>query len=363
MRIVQVVETLEVGGLERVAVDLALQQQAAGHAAMLYCIVRTGPLAQIATTNSITVRCFDKLPGPSFKSLYSLTRALYQDTPDVVHTHQAGIHHYAALAGYLAGVPAIVTTRHSPSTSLLRPYQDRYFRWVLPLTSNVAVVSQATLDFLVSCGFPASKMRVIRNGISVAKYRAKSAKPSGRKPLIRFGTVARFVPEKAHSVLLRAFGLLLQSVPAAELRIIGYGPLFEDTHRLVDRLGLANHVHLAGRTDDVPAVLSELDVFVLSSVSEGLPLVILEAMAAGLPIVSTRVGGIPEVAIEGQVAWYCEPGSAESLSQAMLQAATSSRLCEMGCTAARLAQEQLDVSVMQKKYEAMYLESMRRKRQ
>jgi len=362
MRIVQVVETLNVGGLERMAVDLAIEQLAAGHSPILYCIFSRGPFAEVASAHGIPVRCFDKIPGFSLKTLAALTSALRSDAPDVVHSHTAGIHHYAAVASRLARVPAVVSTIHSPAATLLRPYQHRYFRWVLPLTSNVAVVSQATLDFLVAHALTRHKLRVIWNGVPVVKYQARAASPGSRRPVIRFGTIGRFVPEKAHSILLEAFHQLLERLPEAELRIVGYGALHDVLRDRVDRFGLADRVRLEGRNDDVPAVLHELDIFVLSSVTEGLPVVILEAMAAGLPIVSTRVGGIAEVAPEGKVAWYCEPGAAGPLADAMFLAATSPHLQEMGFTASQLALANFDISVMQKNYEAMYRDSMRRRR-
>jgi glycosyltransferase involved in cell wall biosynthesis len=362
MRIVQLVETLNVGGLERVALDLALQQQAVGHSPILYCIFSKGPFADVAAANGIPVRCFGKIPGFSIKTLAALTSALKQDAPDVVHTHQQGIHHYAAVAARLAGVAAVVSTIHSPSATLLRPYQHRYFRWVLPLTSNVAVVSQATLDFLVAHRLPRRKLRVIWNGVPVQKYRSKMASPGSRRPVIRFGTIGRFVPEKDHATLLEAFKRVLARVPEAELSIVGYGALHAALCNQVNRLGLGNHVRLEGRTNDVAGILSDLDVFVLSSVTEGLPVVVLEAMATGLPIVSTRVGGISEVAPEGKVAWYCEPGAAGPLAEAMFLAATSPHLHEMGFTASQLALANFDISVMQKNYEAMYRDSMRWRR-
>ena len=103
-------------------------------------------------------------------------------------------------------------------------------------------------------------------------------------------------------------------------------------------------------------MLRKCDIFVFSSISEGLPIVILEAMAAGLPIVSTRVGGVPEVAPEGQVAWYCEPGNAKDLAEAMYLAATSGECVSRGRTAREIAHQRYGIAQTQQAYEAVYRE-------
>jgi glycosyltransferase involved in cell wall biosynthesis len=128
----------------------------------------------------------------------------------------------------------------------------------------------------------------------------------------------------------------------------------------VERLGLAERVTVEGTTSDVPSVLRDLDIFVMSSLSEGLPMVILEAMAAGLPIVSTQVGGIPEVAPERTVARYCIPGSAPALAEAMYDSAVSPKLAEMGRASRAAVCENHSMSRSQKNYEALYREMLTR---
>ena len=122
-----------------------------------------------------------------------------------------------------------------------------------------------------------------------------------------------------------------------------------------EKLGLNGRVSVEARTRRAAEVLSGLDIFVLSSSSEGLPLVVLEAMAAGLPLVSTRVGGVPEVAPPGIVSWLCAPNSADQLAAAMLQAAASPRLPEMGRAARTIALQHFDAVQMHRRYEALYL--------
>ena len=179
------------------------------------------------------------------------------------------------------------------------------------------------------------------------------ASPGSRLPRIRFGTIGRLVPAKGHSVLIDAFALVCRSAPAAELSIFGYGSLDAELAGQIARLGLEGKVRLEGRTGDSPGALQDLDVFVLSSGNEGLPLVILEAMAAGLPIVSTSVGGVPEV-LPKESAWLCPPGDAGALAGAMLQAMESGDLRERGEASRRVATAGYGLEHMARRYEELY---------
>ena len=228
-----------------------------------------------------------------------MARQLRDDRAQVVHTHNSVIHHYGVLAGKLAGVDAIVNTRHGLAFHSGRR-QEVYFRAVMPLTSKVIFVCQDGRRHYVERGVvPAHKSGVVLNGVPVETFQLRRAHPGAARPRIRFGTIGRMVKAKAHSDLVNAFALLAPRFPEAELEIWGDGDLYPAVREQVAALGLEGR-GTPGMLMLTPAeVLAGLDVFVLSSISEGLPLVILEAMAAGLPIVSTRVGGVPEVAPEG----------------------------------------------------------------
>ena len=143
MRIIQVVESLDLGGVERLAIQLAAAGRARGHDCSIYSIFRAGAQASVAAERGIHLRCFNKKSGPSVKSLTDLVRAMRMDRPDVVHTHNSGIHHYAAVAARLAGVPVVVNTRHSPfaQENLKR---EKHYRWSVKLTDKVVFVSEST---------------------------------------------------------------------------------------------------------------------------------------------------------------------------------------------------------------------------
>lgn len=354
MRIVQLVENLELGGLERMAVELAIAQQQSGHQVSVYCLFDAGPLADQLEAAGVSVLTFDKPVGFSLSTILAMAKCLGLDRVDVVHGHNPGVHHYGALAAWLAGVPVCINTRHSAVTSQGVPYQERYFRWMKPLTSQVVFVCDFVRQALQpKLGYPGKKCSVILNGISLEPLLAHPASPGQVKPRVRFGTIGRLVPAKGHSVLIDAFAQVSQSAPGAELRIFGYGALEQDLRRQIARLGLEGKVHLEGRTSDSAAALGGFDIFVLSSVTEGLPLVILEAMAAGLPVVSTNVGGIPEV-LAKESSWLCPPGNVEALAAVMLEAARCGDLAERGEAARRLALSTYGLEHMAGKYDGLY---------
>ena len=363
LRIVQILNSLEIGGAERMALNLAATQMAGGHQPHIFCISTEGPLASEARELGIPVTGFDKGPGIRWRTALSMARALWREHPDVVHTHNPPAHFYGAIAARLARVPVIVNTRHSPVSPRGSEHREKRFETLLSITDNVVFVSaEAQLAVEQQWKRQPRHSVVIPNGIPTCTFRRKPARPGAARPRIRFGTVGRLVPVKAQEIMLQAFQRVVQVVPEAELRIVGSGPLADKLHRDRAALGIERRVRIEAPTNDVAAVLSELDVFVISSLSEGLPLVVLEAMASGLPIIATRVGGISGVAAEGRVAWYCSPGDVSALAECMLAAATSSDLAVRGAMAARVAQQDYDVSRMADAYERLYKSTLAGKR-
>lgn len=352
IRIAHVVERLEIGGLERMAVDLAAAQKRAGHTPFLYCVSHGGPLVNAAMAAGVPVRLFDKPPGFSAKAVFRITRQLRADGIQVVHTHNAVIHHYGAAAGLLSRIPT-VNTQHG-IRGLTIPAQLRNFSRSIPLTAAVVFVSEDTKRLWDERGLPPGKAHVILNGIPTASFAARPARPGAQPGRLRLGTVGRMAPVKDHATLLRAFASIAGRLPGSELHIVGYGPLEEETRALAESLGLGSRFRIHPPDTDVPGFLEELDVFVLSSEVEGLPISVLEAMAAGLPIVSTRVGGIPEAAPEHEVAWYCPPRDPAALATVLEAAAHSSELQLRGRRGADIVTRRFSIDATMQRYIGLF---------
>ncbi len=274
-------------------------------------------------------------------------------------------YHYAALAAKLAGAGAVVNTRHGVSSSSGKRYEERWFRRALPWTGKVVYVSADSQRYYTEAGIvPEAKGVTIFNGVPMAKYLAAPRPRPGAGGGLCLVTLGRLVPVKAHATLLGAFAILRSRLRAAvELHIYGEGELRETLEAEITRLGLAGHAFLRGQTGDVAAALAQADAFVFSSTSEGQPMVILEAMASGLPVISTRAGGVPEAAPEGEAAWFCEPGDAGRLAALLEQALGSGE--ELACRGARarqLAVERYSIEVAQSRYEAVYRACLAAKR-
>lgn len=370
MRIVQFVNNLEMGGLERLAVDLAECQLGEGHESLIYCLTSPGRYADEAIGKGITVRAFEKGPGPHFSTVSSVARQLRRDRPDVLHTHNHLVHHYGVAASIASSVGVIVNTRHrgeqrlenaSERSVLTTKSTDRksdwLFRATLPWTDSVVMISEATRQFFVKYrGIPAGKTRVILNGARLERFFALPARPGSALPRVRFGIAARLVPEKDHFALLRAFSAVVAEIPHAQLRIAGDGPMRDRLEERSRELKLAESVTFLGPVADVAQFLSQLDVFVLSSLIEGLPISILEAMAAGLPIVSTRAGGVSEAVVEGQNAYLVNPGDAPGLAEAMIRMARRPDLEDAGSVGREIARERFRIEDTWRKYRELFVE-------
>jgi glycosyltransferase involved in cell wall biosynthesis len=155
--------------------------------------------------------------------------------------------------------------------------------------------------------------------------------------------------------LLRAFATVVRDIPHAELAIAGDGPLRQELEAFTNKLHLTDRVTFVGALPDTAKFLSELDIFVLSSLSEGMPISLLEAMAAGLPIVSTRAGGVDEVVVEGKNAFLAEPADVEGLAQAMIKMARRSDLAQMGAIGLEKAKTGFHIEQSWAEYHKLFL--------
>jgi glycosyltransferase involved in cell wall biosynthesis len=363
MNIVQVVRSLELGGLERVVLDLAIAQKDAGNCVSIYSVYKHEPaLLDEAERAELHVVQFNKLTGFSVRTLWAMVRQLRRDQASIVHTHNELVHTYGTIAGRLAGVPCIVNTIHG--TKIGKDLRlDRNYRALLPWTDAVVTVSDKTAgQFADDRTRYRDRFHVIRNGIPVDRFVALSALPGSQWPRIRLGTVARLADVKDQATLIRAFHIIRKTNPKAELHILGDGPLRASLESLSKRLALDRSITFHGASPNVAEFLSGLDVFVLSSVSEGLPIAILEAMSAGLPIVSTRVGGICEVATEQEVAEYCIPSDPGALAQAIQSMLEPERLRVMGQTGKAMARHSFAIKAMAESYEVLYRTLLSKKR-
>jgi glycosyltransferase involved in cell wall biosynthesis len=361
MKIVQLLPSLEVGGMERLAVDLARQQQAEGHQPSIYCTSHPGQFAAQANAASVPVYSFGKTTGFSFRLIRDLASRLRVDRPDVLHAHNALVLHYAIAAARLARVPVVVNTRHGGNSNW-DPHCERIWRHAVRWIDSLVFVSEGVREFYVTRDrLSRRNTSVIYNGIDVDKFASRPAHPTAALPTFRVGSVGRLVPAKDQVTLIRSFAIVSAAIPAAELHILGDGPCRATISQTAESLGITNRVFLHGASLDVPGFLSALDLFVLSSIDEGLPISLMEALAAGLPVVSTRLPGLTELVPENIVAGYCTPGHPQLLAEQILRAANRLDLPALGEAAGRWAQK-FAIRETWHHYQAVFEASLAKKR-
>jgi glycosyltransferase involved in cell wall biosynthesis len=257
-----------------------------------------------------------KEPAPSdvidFRRLLGLVR-----NADVIHAH-------ASKAGFLTRLAA--ATRSRRERAVFTPHawsfwtQSHMSRLWLRLERGAAHWCDAIVavsEHERAAGLAArvgreKQYRVIPNGVDVERYALAPAPEPGR-----IVTVGRLAAQKRPDVAVRAMAELRRTYPDATLDVVAHGPLERETSSLVAELGLTGAVRLLGKRDDVPELLSRAQCFLLTSDYEGCPYTVLEAMAAGVPVVSTRVGGVPELVVDGETGLLAEPGRPDSVARAL----------------------------------------------
>lgn len=243
---------------------------------------------------------------------------------NVFHGH-AGIGwegHTGIYAAREAGIPVVVRSEHLPDL-ITDPDERRAYRRLLPHVDRLICVSEQACASFLATGVPKEKLRVIRNGI-----RPRLAQPDRDGVRARLGlrsaarlvlTVGRLTEQKGHRYLLEAIPSVLERRPDAHFVVVGEGPLDGELRERARALGLDGHVSFLGRRPDVPALLAAADLFVLPSLFEGLPLSVLEAMGAGLPVVGTRGCGTAEAVRDGVTGRLVPPRDPAALARAVLE--------------------------------------------
>ena len=339
--------------MERLAVDLARQQKAEGHEASIYCTSIPGQLASEAEAANVPVHTFGKTEGFSLRLIRDLAARLRVDRPEVLHAHNALVLHYGIAAARLARVAVVVNTRHGGNMNW-DPHCERIWRQSLRWTDGVVFVSEEVRElYIAQDRISRRKTSVIYNGIGVEKFSAHPAQPASHLPRFRVGTVGLLVPAKDHVTLVRAFALVTRVMPEAELHILGDGPSRSEISQTAESLGIGNRVFLKGASLEVAEFLSSLDLFVLSSIHEGLPISLMEAMAAGVPVISTKLPGINELGPENLVGGYCPPRQPESMADKILHAASRNDLPILGEATRRWAQK-FGIQETWHKYQALF---------
>lgn len=358
LRVVHVTQGLDVGGLEKLLVEFARHADRDRLDLRFVSLGTRGALANEIEGCGWPVAALEKPPGLRPGLVFRLARLLRGWRADVVHTHNNGPLIYAAPAARLARVPWIVHTRHEQNFGA-KPRELIALRHAARLVNRFVCVSGDSAALSISQGIGPSKVRTFLNGVDLARFEYTGPRPDG--PIV---AVARLSPEKDLGCLLRAAALAIRDFPSLRLEIAGDGPCRPELERLVGELGLAGRARFLGEVRDVPAMLARASLFALSSLTEGIPVTLLEAMARGLPVVATRVGGNAEVVADGETGLLVPAQDPPALARALLRLLRDPEEAHrMGLSGRRRVTERFDVRRMVAEYESLYLEPRGRRPQ
>lgn len=360
MRVAHIIAGLSIGGAERNLVNLLNAMSCDFRAAVFLGPKKAGPsfhqdLDSAIEQHFVRVRRRN-LPLGIFR-LASLLRKM---RVDVAHTHMYGSNLYGVMAARLAGVPVVVTSEHGEN-----PWKRPRHRWlerrvISPLADARFCLSPQILAIRRDAdGVPAEKLQLAINGTFVPP--ATQRESANCVPLI--GAVGRFIPAKDYPSLLEAAASLRDQGFQLELCIVGDGPEMPAIHKLVAERNLENIVHLPGMVSDVPKWYGLFDIYVSSSIREGQPVALLEAMAHGLPVVATDVGASAETVSDGEGGIVVPPGDVTLLAQALARLLDDSALRErMGRQARARVEAHYSVQAAADFHERFYRELLTRSR-
>jgi glycosyltransferase involved in cell wall biosynthesis len=304
IRVGLIVHVMQVAGAE-VLVRETIRRLAGKIVPTIFCLDAVGQIGEEMISGGVELVCFNRRPGRDWAVSRRLARAVKERRIEVIHAHQYTPFFYAALARPLCQFrPKLILTEHG------RHYPDR----VSPLRRAVnRLVLDRLANAVTACcrfsaeglsrtdGFAGARIETIENGIEVCDYEPTANKAQtkdrvglekSRKYIIH---VARHHPVKDQATLLRAFALVASDLPKVDLLMVGDGPLRGELESLAVELRIVDRVKFLGIRKDIPLLMQASDVFALTSLSEAASLTLLEAMASGLPVVATAVGGNPEI--------------------------------------------------------------------
>ena len=364
MEIVHVVENLDRGGLERTVVDLIASQRDAGHECRVICLFKLGLLARELLASGVRVDACGKRPGLDLRALRR-ARALIRQSPDaVIHTHNAMAHYYAVLASLGLPVKCRINTRHGMGGRTRSGRQEWLYRQSLRGTDYAVAVCEAARQRFAADGMrPRRALLSVPNGIRLERFRpaddvarqslvAELGLPTGSRII---GTVGRLQPVKDHALLLRAFAKVRVQVPEAALVIVGDGPLRAALEAQAEQAGLSDALRFMGDRHDVPRLLTGMEVFALTSTSEGYSVALLEACASSLPIVATDVGGNREIVRHGINGRLVPSGDTAAIATALIALLRGGeQAAAMGRAGYVWAQAEASFRTMAERYHGLY---------
>jgi len=332
--VVHVIYRLSTGGMENGLVNLINQMPADRYRHAIICIDKYTDYIRRIRREDVEVFALNKRAGLDIFALLRFWKLLRRLRPRIVHTRNLGALEFQ-LPALLAGVKVRVQGEHGRDTSDLHGTNKKYLRFrklLDPVVCQYIALSVNLAEWLKTrVGVSSAKIRQIYNGVDCNRFKIAEDNSFFRRSILPFGfapddaviigTIGRLQKEKDQLTLVRAFlnlkDMLYHGQDKIRLVLVGDGPLLKPIEQLLKENGAESMVWLAGTRDDVPEIMQALDIFVLPSLIEGVSNTILEAMATGLPVVATNVGGNPELVLDGETGFLVPAADPLSMAKAI----------------------------------------------
>ena len=367
LKILQLISSGGYYGAENMLLNLCASQDEAGcsNSLLLFYNVHVPNVEfyERARRRGISVRMVHCRGRADLRAVREIREYMAEDAVDLVHTHGYKADLYGYFAARKAEKPIVATCHNWLGGTRALDIYNRLDRMVLKKFNAIAAVSEGVRDRLLSSGVTNEKTRVIANGIDVAGFEhvERSAELRGQAAKV-IGVVARLDLQKGFACLLAAVRELSGTFKDFKVVIVGEGPDRQAIEQAIANQGLQNTVVLLGQRADMPGIYAAMDAFVLPSLNEGLPMTVLEAMAASRPVIATRVGAIPRVIEDGKTGLLVNPGDAAGLRDAIAKVLSDDAL--RGSVAAaghEWVMRHYTAGAMARQYRAMYDEVLGRK--
>lgn len=274
---------------------------------------------QRAVEKGMAAELIDCQGRGDWRSIRNIRQLIHARAIDIIHTHGYKADLYGYLAARCEGRPVVATCHNWLSGGAALKAYNFVDRQVLKRFDAIGAVSDAVAEKLVSLGVDRERIAVIPNGIDVDRFKIAAPSTTGPRKEQVIGFVGRLDLQKGFAYLLRAVSSLRHHLPGLRLLIVGEGPDRGRIEGIIRQEGLSAIVTLAGQKADMASIYQSIDVLVLPSLNEGLPLTLLEAMAASRPVIATRVGAVPKVIIDGVTGLLVEPADESALASAISQ--------------------------------------------
>lgn len=362
-----VLHTMHVGGAEMLAAEYA-RRSCQEFRVLFACLDDLGELGARLRDEGFVVEVIGRRPGFDLGCARRLAKLFAKHDVDVVHAHQYGPFFYSSLSRlFRHGTPILFQEHGRDYPDYPRPKRKWANRVLLRPRDRVVAVGQCVRQALVENeGLDANRVEVVYNGVDLRRYElAKNERASVREELglasdqTLIIQVARLNRLKDHGTALRAMARLVERQPRAKLVLVGDGEERPAIERLIDSLQLVPFVTLMGSRNDVPRLLQGADIFLLSSITEGIPLTLIEAMATGLPILATAVGGNPEVVVDGATGFLVPAGNDAEMADRLERLVRSpDRAREWGIAGSHRSAERFGDTQMHAAYRSIYREML-----